>query len=101
MDRVAHGVWVADFDTIAGGAQAVADHPRVGPDERARILEILGPGGVGFRQADLAVHNTAVELTERARARDMPGVLDALARLQQGCVACHTGYRETLQAARQ
>lgn len=100
MDRVAHGVWVADFDSIAAGARAVADHPTVGPDERAEIMEILGERGAGFRAADMAVHDTAVELAERARAEDMSAVLGALTRLQEGCVACHTGYRATLQAAR-
>lgn len=101
MERVAHGVWVADFDSIAAGARAVADHPQVGADERARIAEVLGAGMAGFRQADLAVHDTAVALEARARSRDMPGVLTTLTGLQEGCVACHTGYRDTLRAARQ
>lgn len=100
MERVAHGIWVADFDSIAAGARAIADHPQVGPEERAEILGILGESGAGFREADMAVHNTAVQLEERARAGDLAGVLDALSELQAGCVSCHTGYRATLQAAR-
>lgn len=97
MDRVAHGVWVADFDSIAAGARAVADHPKVGPAERAEIFEVLGERAAGFRQADMLVHNTAVELAEKARAGDMGGVLDAMTRLQAGCVACHAGYRAPIQ----
>lgn len=97
MERVAHGVWVADFDSIAVGAQAIADHPKVGPEERAQIMEVLGERASGFRQADMLVHNTAVELTEQARAEQMGGVLDALTRLQAGCVSCHTGYRASIQ----
>lgn len=101
MERVAHGIWVADFDSIAAGAGAVADHPQVGPEERTEIVGILGEGAAGFREADMLVHNTAVTLAERARTEDLPGVLDALTELQAGCVSCHTGYRATLQAARQ
>ena len=97
MERVAHGVWLARFDSIAAGAQAVADHPKIGPEERAQIMEILGEGAEGFRQADMLVHNAAVELADRARAGEMGGVLDALTRLQAGCVACHTGYRASIQ----
>jgi cytochrome c556 len=100
MARIGHGVWVEDFDSIAAAARAVADHPEVGPGERAEILGILGDRGAGFRQADMSVHDTAVELAERADAGDMAGVLAALSRLQQECVSCHIGYRATLQAAR-
>lgn len=100
MARVAHGVWVEAYDSIAVAARAVADHPQVGPEERAEILGILGEGGVGFRQADMAVHDTALELAERAEAGDMPGVLATLSRLQEACVSCHIGYRATLQEAR-
>ena len=101
MERVAHGIWLADFDSIAAGARAVADHPQVGPEERAGILGTLGDGAAGFREADMRVHDTAVTLAERAGAENLPGVLDALTELQAGCVACHAGYRATLQAARQ
>ena len=101
MTRVAHGVWVADFDSIAAGAGAIADHPTVGPAERAEIMGILGDRGPGFAEADRRVHDIAVELAERARAGDMGGVLESLGDLQAGCVACHAGYRATIQAARQ
>ena len=97
MERVAHGVWLADFDSIAAGAQAIADHPKVGPEERAEIVGILGERAGGFRQADMLVHNTAVELAENARAEELGAVLDILTRLQAGCVACHTGYRAPIQ----
>ena len=99
MARLAHGVWVADFDAVAEAAQAVADHPQVGPDQRTRILTVLGEDGAGFRQADMRVHNLAIELGERARTRDTPAILESLARLQTACVSCHTAYRERLQAA--
>lgn len=101
MERVAHGVWIAEFDSIVAGGQAIADHPQVGPDERTEIMDILGERGAGFREADMAVHNTALELTERAHAEDLPGVLETLSRLQEQCVACHVAYRSTLQTARQ
>ena len=97
MERIAHGVWLSDFDSIAAGAQAIADHPKVGPEERAQIVEVLGDRAAGFRQADMRVHDTAVELAEQARAEAMGGVLDVLTRLQAGCVACHNGYRAPIQ----
>ena len=101
MERVAHGIWVEDYDSIAAGAQAIADHPKVGPEERAEIMAILGDRGAGFREADMRVHDTSVELAEAARARSMSDVLDVLSRLEAGCVACHTGYRAPIQEGRQ
>lgn len=100
-ERVAHGIWMADYDSIAVVAQAIADHPQVGPEERAEILGILGEGAAGFRQADVYVHDTALEVVDAAGGSAMPAVLAGFNRLQEGCVACHTGYRSTIQAARQ
>ena len=101
MERVAHGVWVEDYDSIAAGAQAIADHPKVGAEERAEIMGILGDRGAGFREADMRVHDDAVALAGAARARSMGEVLDTLTRLQAGCVACHTAYRQPIQEGRE
>ncbi|NIP79879.1 MAG: cytochrome c [Gemmatimonadetes bacterium] len=98
MGRVSRGIWAGRFDSVAAAAQAIADHPRVGPRERTAIVETLGDRAAAFQAADAAVHDAAVVLAEQARAGDITGVMEALARLQDGCVACHTGFRDVLRA---
>ncbi|MFW6201446.1 MAG: hypothetical protein ACOC8B_02640 [Gemmatimonadota bacterium] len=100
MQRVAHGIWVEDFDTIQAAAGAIADHPTVTEQERRWIFGVLGEDAGGFRQADLYVHDTGLELEDAAARADMADVLEAYDRLVRGCVACHREYREPIQNAR-
>lgn len=99
MDRLHHALWAGNMDSVAVAARAVADHPEVGPQERTRVLGILGDRGPAFVALDRAVHDAGVTLAEHAGAGDVPGTLEALARLQEGCVACHTEFRAPLRMA--
>lgn len=98
MDRVSHALWAERYDSLAAAARAVADHPKVGPEERARILGTLGERAAEFQQADVRVHDAGVELAAAAEARDEERVVRALGALQAGCVACHADFRESLRS---
>lgn len=97
MDRVATGLWHEDYDLIEEGARSIANHPQISAEQIAKIKEVLGDQFQGFVAFDKSVHKTATELVDVARARNWSGVLDAHARLQQGCVGCHEAYREQLR----
>ena len=98
MGRVSRGLWLEAYDTIAAGAQAIADHPRIPPDEVATIADVLGPDMPRFKTLDTRVHDLSVELAGAARAGDMETVLARDAALRQGCVECHTAFRERLRS---
>ena len=97
MHTVQTGLWAEDFDAIAAGARAVADHPHVSPEELKRIQGALGSDFASFAAADHLVHDGAVRLTEAAGSRDLDATLREVASLQDGCVACHTQFRVRLQ----
>ena len=98
MERVSRGIWAESYDTIAAGAQAVADHPKVPSDELAVVAEALGPDLARFKALDTRVHDLSVELAAAARAGDMATVLTRAAAIRQGCVECHTAFRERLRS---
>ena len=98
MERVSRGIWTEAYDTIAAGAQAIADHPKVPPEELTAVSEALGPDVNRFKALDTRVHDLSVELVEAARARDMETVLARDAAIRQGCVECHTAFREPLRS---
>lgn len=98
MGRVSRGLWLEAYDTVAAGAQAIADHPQIPPDEAATIADVLGPDMARFKTLDTRVHDLSVELAEAARAGDMATVLARDAELRQGCVECHTAFRERLRS---
>lgn len=63
---------------------------------RSCLAEVLGSDFRAFAEADRFVHDTSLEPEEAARQHDMEAVLNALATLQQGCVACHVDFRSRL-----
>lgn len=99
MARVSRGLWIEDYDSIAAGAEAVADHPVIPQEERRRISEILGPDMSRFGEMDQEVHDLAVRLAEAAGRGEPDAVLSLDAELRRGCVACHSTFRERLRAS--
>jgi hypothetical protein len=98
LDRISHGLWLAELDAVAVAAQSVADHPRVAPAEFQRISGVLGADMSRFGGMDMEVHDLAVRLAEEATAGDLEAVLSTEAELRRACVACHTAFRERLRA---
>lgn len=97
MQRLHEALWVDDYAGVAAAAQSVADHPEVSPAERQRIFGILGPEGVAFRDMDVRVHDTSVELAAASREGESGPVLNRLAALEAACVACHDTFRDRLR----
>ncbi len=99
MERISRGIWTESYDTIALAARDVADHPMIGAEGIAKIQGVLGEDMARFKGMDTNVHDLAVELEEHAAAGDLEAILDTEARLRQGCVECHTAFRERLRDA--
>jgi hypothetical protein len=96
MIRLSEGLWTGDFRTVAVAAEAVAEHPEVGPEERLRVQTALGGDFPDFVAADRRVHEQAMRVREAALREDTAAVLASLSDLQHGCIACHTTFRERL-----
>lgn len=97
MSRINTGIWHEDFDLVRQGALSIANHPRIPPDQIAKIKESLGQEFQNFVRFDKAVHGTATELVSAAEARDWSDVLTKYTELRDGCFGCHAAYRERLR----
>jgi cytochrome c556 len=97
MSRISTGLWHEDADLVQEGASSIANHPRIPPDQIAKIKKALGEEFKNFVRYDKDVHDTATELVRAAEARDWSGILTKQTELRDGCVGCHTAYRERLR----
>lgn len=97
MARINTGIWYEDYDLMEQGGRAIADHPKIPSEQVAKIKRALDGEFPTFVQYDQTVHKTAVELTEAAADHDLADVLDAYTRIRNGCIGCHTAYRDRLR----
>lgn len=97
MSRINTGIWHEDFELVQEGASAIANHPRIPPEQMKKIKKALGQEFQNFVRFDKSVHGTATELVSAAEARDWSGVLSKYTELRDGCFGCHTAYRERLR----
>ncbi|OOG24114.1 hypothetical protein B1C78_09310 [Thioalkalivibrio denitrificans] len=96
MNHLNAAIFAEDFEAIERYAAAIAHHPRPSPAERQRLMDAVGPRIELFQSIDRSVHGGAAEMADAARVGDMDGVLRYHARVMQGCVACHSAFRDQL-----
>lgn len=99
MFTVNQGIWQEDFSLIAQGANDIVHHPKIPRGQKQRISEILGNDMARFARYDKQVHNHADSLKQAAKEHSMDRVLKEYRTVQNGCVGCHTAFREPLQNA--
>jgi cytochrome c556 len=96
MNRLNAAIFAEDFDAIERSAAAIAHHPRPSPAERGRLMDAVGPDVELFQSIDRSVHGGAEEMADAARVGDMDGVLRYHGKVMQGCVTCHSAFRDRL-----
>ncbi len=99
MAALSSALWREDFDAITDHATAIATHPQVPPPERQTIAGVLGQDMAAFKAVDTRVHDLAVRIRTLAEDEDLDAILMTEAQLRQGCVACHTNFRDRLREA--
>lgn len=97
LNALHDALWREDLGAVGAAATAVAQHPKVSPEERGRIQRALGDDFPRFAAADGRVHDAAVAVADAAAAKDLDGVVGRLGTLEAGCVACHTQFRARLR----
>ena len=85
-----------DRDGVVRSAEAIANHAPIAQDDIERIRRELGPEMADFERIDEDVHEASIQLSEIATTGQMYEVVDRLAEVQRGCIACHTLYRTQL-----
>ena len=97
MARINTGLWHEDYDLIRQGASNIANHPRISPEQMKQIKGALGTEFENFVQFDKVVHGNANELVRAAEARNWSEVLTTYTKIRDGCLGCHTAYRDRLR----
>ncbi len=95
---IADGLLTDDFEKIAQGADAIADHPQIPPGQVQLVAAELGSEMPAFKQLDTLVHDLSLEISAAATAHDRDDALSAYQRVLEGCLACHSAYKERVAA---
>jgi hypothetical protein len=85
--EISDGFLLDDFNTIADGALAIAEHPRIPPEQVERVA------------ADVQVHELSLEMYKAAREQDRVAAVTAYQGMVAACFDCHAAYRERVAAA--
>jgi hypothetical protein len=95
---ISDGLLTDDFEKIALGADAIAGHPRIPPWQVKLVAAELGSEMAAFKQLDTLVHDLSLEIEDAATTHDRELVISAYQRLLEGCLACHSTFKERIAA---
>jgi hypothetical protein len=96
---ISDGFLLEDFDKVAEGALAIAEHPRIPPEQVQLVAEELGAEMPVFKNFDVQVHELSLELYKAAKERDRSAAVAAYQGMVQACFDCHSAFRERVAAA--
>jgi len=95
---ISDGLLMDDFERVARGAVAIAEHPRIPAAQVQLVAQELGPEMMAFKQLDTRVHDLSLEISAAARALDRGAAMSGYQRMIEGCFACHDAYKERVAA---
>ena len=96
---IADGMFTDDMDRIAQGASGIAHHPSIPGKQVQRVAAELGPEMQAFKQLDIRVHDLSMSIISAAKAQDRERISADFQQLINGCLACHTSYKERVANA--
>ena len=95
---VSDGFLLDDFDKVADGALAIAEHPRIPAEQVQRVADELGPEMPVFKNFDVQVHELSLELYKAAQDGDRVAALAAYQGMFAACIDCHAAFRQRVAA---
>ncbi len=95
---VSDGFLLDDFDKVAEGALAIAEHPRIPPEQVQLVADELGAEMPVFKNFDVQVHELSLEMYKAAKERDRDAAVAAYQGMVTACFDCHSAYRERVAA---
>jgi len=96
--EIADGLLTDDFEQVARGATAIAEHPQIPPAEIQLVAAELGPEMPAFKQLDMRVHDLSLEIHAAAQALDRDAAISSYQQMVEGCLACHHTYKTRVAA---
>ena len=96
---VSDGFLLDDFDKVAEGALAIAEHPRIPASQAQLVADALQAEMPVFKNFDVQVHELSLEIYKAAKEGDQVAALAAYHGMVSACIDCHTAFRERVAAA--
>lgn len=100
MQQIDRGIYTEEFELIEQGAERISDHPTMTSEDKKLVKKTLGDEMNQFVKYDMVVHHHADSMRMAAIQGEMEEVLRHFRIVQQGCVNCHSNYREPISSAR-
>lgn len=100
VQQVDRGIYTENFAMIEKGAGNISDHPTMTPEDKKLVKQTLGKEMKQFVKFDMIVHHHADSMRMAAVEENMQQVLKHYRITQQGCVDCHSNYRDKISTAR-
>ncbi len=100
IQQVDRGIYTEEFELIEQGAGRISDHPTMTSEDKKLVKKILGTEMKQFVEFDMLVHHHADSMRMAAIQEEMKEVLRHYRIIQQGCVDCHSNFRESISSAR-
>ena len=92
--EITDGLLTDDFELVERGASAIANHPRIPPEQVKLVAAELGQEMPVFKQFDTRVHDLAVQISSAAKNGDDGAAISAFEDMIDGCFGCHTVYKD-------
>lgn len=95
---IADGLLTDDLTLVEQGANGVASHPQIPPQQVQLVARELGNEMAAFKQFDTQVHELAVDIGAAARAGDTTAATAGFRNMIDGCLGCHAAYKDRVAA---
>jgi len=95
MSDLGKGIFYEDFKLIEKAAGNVVEHPKP-KGQLPKIVWALKFRMMDFKKLDGVVHDSAKDIVELAKKKDMQGILKKHAIVVNGCIACHDKFRDEI-----
>lgn len=97
--EVSDGFLLGDFQKVADAALAIAEHPRIPPEQVDIVANELGADMAVFRNFDVQVHEWSLEMYKAANKPDRNAAVQAYHGMVAACFACHAAFRQRVADA--
>ena len=97
--NITKGIVLTDFTLIEKSAKKIVDHPKPDLAIRMKIVKALGSDMGKFKAKDNVVHKSAVNLLKAAKLKNMEAVTQEYQALINGCLGCHSQFKDKVAAA--
>lgn len=100
MYLIDEGIYIEDYQKIEEGAGSIAEHPVMTEEDKSLVKQTLEEEIQDFVAYDMVVHGHADSIRLAAIQKNMQDILRHYSIVQQGCVDCHSDYRDRIKKAR-